>query len=101
MRACDWRVNAPAAGNFALQWRFANGTSGNRPGSLRVNGATLSTVALPATGAWTTWTNSGSVTAGLRAGANDIALVATTSGGLANIDSFTVTGNGISAIACN
>ena len=54
-----WRVNATAAGNFTLQWRFANGTTGNRPGSLRVNGTTLSTVALPATGAWTTWTNSG------------------------------------------
>ena len=58
-----WRVNATAAGNFTLQWRFANGTTGNRPGSLRVNGTTLSTVALPATGAWTTWTNSASVTA--------------------------------------
>ena len=41
-----WRVNATAAGNFTLQWRFANGTTGNRPGSLRVNGTTLSTVAL-------------------------------------------------------
>jgi arabinogalactan endo-1,4-beta-galactosidase len=96
-----WRVNATAAGNYTLQWRFANGTTGNRPGSLRVNGATLSTVALPATGAWTTWTNSASVTASLRAGANDIALVATTSGGLANIDSLTVAGSGISASACN
>ena len=96
-----WRVNATAAGNYTLQWRFANGTTGNRPGSLRVNGTTLSTVALPATGAWTTWTNSASVTVALRAGANDIALVATTSGGLANIDSLTVNGNGMSASACN
>jgi len=96
-----WRVNATAAGNFTLQWRFANGTTGSRPGSLRVNGATLSTVTLQATGAWTTWTNTGSVTAALRAGANDISLVATTSGGLANIDSMTLTGNGISATACN
>ena len=39
--------------------------------------------------------------AALRAGANDIALVATTSGGLANIDSLTVGGNGVSVIACN
>jgi hypothetical protein len=66
-----------------------------------VNGTTLSTVALPATGAWTTWTNSASVTAALRAGANDIALVSTTTGGLANIDSLTVTGTGVSATACN
>ena len=96
-----WRVNAAAAGNFTLQWRFANGTTGNRPGTLRINGANGTTVALPATGAWTTWTNSSSVTAALRAGANDIALVATTSGGLANIDSMTASGTGVSAVACN
>jgi arabinogalactan endo-1,4-beta-galactosidase len=96
-----WRVNASAAGNYTLQWRFANGTTGNRPGTLRVNGVNGSTVALAATGAWTTWTNSGSVSANLRAGANDIALVATTSGGLANIDSMTASGSGISAVACN
>jgi hypothetical protein len=96
-----WRVNASAAGNYTLQWRFANGTTGNRPGSLRVNGATLSTVALPATSAWTTWTNSATVTAALRAGANDLAVVATTSGGLANIDSMTVSGTAVSASACN
>ena len=96
-----YRVNATAAGSYSFQWRFANGTTGDRPGSLRVNGVTGATVALPATGAWTTWTNSGSFTTTLRAGANDIALVSTTSGGLANIDSMTVTGNGISATACN
>ena len=95
-----WRVNVSAAGTYTFQWRFANGTTGNRPGTLRVNGANGTTVALPATGAWTTWTNS-SDHATLRAGANDIALVATTSGGLANIDSLTVTGSGISAVACN
>jgi pectate lyase len=94
-------VNAAAAGNFTLQWRFANGTTGSRPGTLRINGTNGTTVALPATGAWTTWTNSSSVTAALRAGANDIALVATTSGGLANIDSMTVSGTGVSAVACN
>lgn len=96
-----WRVNAAAAGNFTLQWRFANGTTGNRPGTLRINGVNGTTVALSATGAWTTWTNSSSITAGLRAGANDIALVATTSGGLANIDSMTASGTGVSAVACN
>jgi arabinogalactan endo-1,4-beta-galactosidase len=96
-----WRVNASAAGSYNFQWRFANGTTGNRPGTLRVNGANRTTVALPATGAWTTWTNSSTVTTTLQAGANDIALVATTSGGLANVDSMTVSGNGVSAIACN
>jgi arabinogalactan endo-1,4-beta-galactosidase len=96
-----WRVNAAAAGNYTLQWRFANGTTGNRPGTLRLNGVNGTTVALQATGSWTTWTNTASITASLRAGANDIALVATTSGGLANIDSMTASGTGVSAIACN
>jgi arabinogalactan endo-1,4-beta-galactosidase len=96
-----WRVNASAAGNYTFAWRFANGTTGNRPGSLRINGTTGAAVALAATGAWTTWTNTGSFTAALRAGANDLALVATTSGGLANIDSMTASGTGIGALACN
>jgi arabinogalactan endo-1,4-beta-galactosidase len=100
--AVRWRVNASASGTYTFQWRFANGTTGNRPGSLRRGGTTVvSSVALGATGAWTSWTSSAAVTAALNAGPNDISLVATTSGGLANIDSMTVTGNGISVVACN
>lgn len=97
-----WRVNVTTSGTYTFQWRFANGTTADRPGSLRVNGATSGpTVALNPTGAWNTWANSGSVTATLSAGANNLSLVATTSGGLANIDSLTVTGSGASASACN
>jgi arabinogalactan endo-1,4-beta-galactosidase len=100
--AVRWRVNASATGTYTFQWRFANGTTGNRPGSLRRSGTTIvSSVALGPTGAWTTWTSSASVTAMLNAGPNDISLVATTNGGLANIDSMTVTGSGISVVACN
>ncbi len=97
-----WRVSVPSAGTYTFQWRFANGTTGNRPGALRRGTTTVvSSVALNQTGSWTTWVNSGSVTATLNAGANDISLVATTSGGLANIDSMTVSGNSISVAACN
>jgi len=68
-----------------------------------MNGATASgpTVALNPIGAWTTW-------AKLRIGddhterrASNLSLLATTSGGLANMDSLTVTGNGVSATPCN
>jgi hypothetical protein len=95
-------VNAAASGTYTFQWRYANGTTGNRPGNLR-RGTTVvsSNVALNPTGAWTTWTNSGSVTATLNAGVNDISLIATTAGGLANIDSITISGSGVSAAACN
>lgn len=96
-----WRVNAAASGTYTFQWRFANGTTGNRPGNFRRGTTVVSGVALNPTGAWTTWTNSGSVTATLNAGANDISLIATTAGGLANIDSITISGSGISAVACN
>jgi arabinoxylan arabinofuranohydrolase len=101
--AVRWRVNAAASGSYTLQWRFANGTTVNRPGSVRVNGATVvPSVALGGTGAWTTWASSGAVTVTLNAGANDVHLVATTANGLANIDAATVSGSGgMAAAACN
>jgi arabinoxylan arabinofuranohydrolase len=100
--AVRWRVSAGTSGSYTLQWRYANGTTTDRPGSVRINGASISNVSLPGTGAWTTWANSGTATVTLNAGANDVHLVATTANGLANIDSFTVTGSGgISAATCN
>ena len=97
-----WRVNAAAAGNFTLQWRFANGTtrqSARKPARQwrhAVDGGAaghgrmdhLDELGLGHRGA-------------CGPAPNDIALVATTSGGLANVDSLTVTGSGISATACN
>lgn len=100
--AVRWRVNAGASGSYTLQWRFANGSTADRPGSVRVNGATvISSVSQPGTGAWTTWANSSTATVTLSAGANDVHLVATTANGLSNIDSITVSGSGVSAAACN
>lgn len=101
--AVRYRVNAGASGSYTLQWRYANGTTTNRPGSVRVNGAiVVASVPLAGTGAWTTWANSPTATVTLNVGANDVHLVATTANGLANIDSFSVTGSGgISAATCN
>jgi arabinogalactan endo-1,4-beta-galactosidase len=97
-----WRVSVPSTGTYTFQFRYANGTTGNRPGALRRETTTVvSSVALNQTGSWTTWANSAAVTATLNTGVNDIRLVATTSGGLANIDSLMVSGNGISVAACN
>jgi hypothetical protein len=92
--AIRWRVNAASSGSYTLSWRYANGGTTNRPGNVVVNGSTaVSGVAFNATGAWSAWTNSATVTAQLAAGLNDISLVATTAGGLANIDSMTVSGD--------
>jgi pectate lyase len=91
--AVRYKVSVPTAGSFTVRVRYANGTTGDRPASVRVNGATVGNVALAPTGAWTTWANSANVNVNLAAGLNDVHLVATTSGGVANIDSFTVVGN--------
>jgi Carbohydrate binding module (family 6) len=101
--AVRWRVTAGASGSYSLQWRFANGTTTDRPGSVRVNGTTaVASVPLAGTGAWTTWANSGTATVTLNAGLNDVHLVATTANGLANVDSLTVAGSGgVSAATCN
>jgi arabinogalactan endo-1,4-beta-galactosidase len=97
-----WRVNVATSGTYTVQWRFANGTTGNRPGNLRRGSTTITSVALNPTGSWTTWTNSAAVSLTLNAGVNDLSLVASTSGGLANIDSVTVAGSGAtSAAGCN
>ena len=85
-----WSVNAPASGVYQLEWRFANAAS-DRPGSVKINGANVTTLGFPSTGAWTSWT-AVSTTVSLNAGHNSIRLEATTSAGLANIDSLTVTG---------
>jgi pectate lyase len=98
--AVRYKVNVPATGNYTLRWRYANGTTTDRPGSVRVNGNVVGNVALAPTGAWTTWINSANVTVSLNAGLNDVHLVATTAGGVANIDSFTVIGTNVSAGSC-
>ena len=98
--AVRYKVNIPTTGSYTLRWRYANGTTTDRPGSVRVNGNTVGNVALAPTGAWTTWTNSANVTVSLNAGLNDVHLVATTAGGVANIDSFTVIGTNVSAGNC-
>jgi arabinogalactan endo-1,4-beta-galactosidase len=95
----DWSVNVPASGVYQLEWRFANATTA-RPGSVRINGAAVTTVGFPSTGLWTAWTTVTTMIS-LNAGRNSIRLEATTSAGLANIDWLAVTGgSGAQAAAC-
>jgi pectate lyase len=94
-----YKVSVSSGGSYTLRWRYANGTTSNRPANVRVNGAVVGNVTLSPTGAWTTWSNSSNVTVTLNPGSNDVHLVATTSGGVANIDSFTAVGN-VAAAAC-
>ncbi|SDZ30834.1 exo-1,4-beta-D-glucosaminidase [Amycolatopsis xylanica] len=85
----EWTVNAAAAGTANVVFRFANGTTANRPMDISVNGTVVSPgVSFPGTGAWTTWVTK-TVTVQLTAGVNKIKAVATTANGGPNVDKIT------------
>ncbi|MER6950601.1 YbhB/YbcL family Raf kinase inhibitor-like protein [Nonomuraea sp. NPDC000554] len=82
----EFTVNAATAGNYTLTFRYANGTTVDRPMDIAVNGTTTSAgVSFPATANWDTWTDK-SVTAALVAGANKVRATATTANGGPNLD---------------
>ncbi|MFF5213314.1 cellulase family glycosylhydrolase [Streptosporangium sp. NPDC000396] len=90
----EFTVNATAAGNAALAFRFANGTTVNRPMDIAVNGTVVSAAkAFNGTGAWTNWQEV-TVDAPLVAGANTVRATAVTANGGPNLDRLTVTGGG-------
>jgi unsaturated rhamnogalacturonyl hydrolase len=93
----EFSVPATAAQNVTLSFRYANGTSTDRPMSLAVNGTVLAaSLSFPGTGSWTTWqTKTASV--GLTAGTDTIRVTATTANGGPNLDSLTVDDSGTPA----
>lgn len=91
-KGIDWSVEVPAAGTYQLNWRYANGTV-NRPGEVLVNGVNQAYSDMNSTNGWDDFTSTGTVSVSLKAGYNQLRLAATTSGGLANVDSLSITGN--------
>ncbi|MFJ3927370.1 cellulase family glycosylhydrolase [Streptomyces sp. NPDC090022] len=86
----EWTVNAAQAGSAALTFRYANGTTVNRPMTITVNGTPVATgKAFNGTGGWTSWTTAG-LDATLRAGANTVRATATTANGGPNVDHLSV-----------
>jgi hypothetical protein len=86
----EFTVDAAQAGSTALTFRFANGTTADRPMDISVNGTTVAAgVSFPGTGAWTSWQGK-SVSADLAAGGNVVRATATTANGGPNLDSLTV-----------
>jgi hypothetical protein len=85
----EFTVSAAAAGAETLVFRYANGATTDRPGSLIVNGATHATLPFAPTGDWSGW-QTPTVSAQLNAGTNTVRLSATTAAGLPNLDSLTV-----------
>lgn len=90
----EWTFEAPEAGTYDLQWRYANGASANRTATVSINGAVQATgVGFPATGDWAAWTLSPVVPVSMNQGFTTIRLIAEVSGqGLANIDRISITG---------
>lgn len=99
--AIEWAVSAPNSGRYTLTFRFANGGTANRNGSLLINSGSNGnyTVDLPVTGAWTTW-QTASVEIDLVQGNNLLKLSALTADGLANIDSLKIDGAQTKAGTC-
>jgi glucose/arabinose dehydrogenase len=86
----EFTVNSATGGTGTVAFRFANGTTANRPVDIAVNGAlVVDEQAFPATGAWTTW-QTVTITAPLRAGANTIRATSTTANGGPNFDALDV-----------
>jgi hypothetical protein len=86
----EFSYDAPAAGTYVLDFRFANGSGYDRPLRLTVNGAVAQpAVSFPHTGNWEVWSVT-TVAATLSAGVNRIRLTATGNSG-PNLDAMTVT----------
>ncbi|MFI6100037.1 PQQ-dependent sugar dehydrogenase [Lentzea sp. NPDC051213] len=84
----EYTISADQGGEHDLTFRYANGTTADRPVTLTVDGANAQTVSFPGTGAWTTWqTRTAKVT--LHAGSNKIKATATTANGGPNADKLT------------
>lgn len=100
--AIEWAVNAPSSGRYTLTFRFANGGTAARNGSLLINGGSNGnyTVDLPVTGAWATW-QTASIEIDLVQGNNILKLSALMADGLANIDSLKIDGAQTKAGVCS
>jgi len=90
----QFSVNAATAGSASLAFRYANGTTINRPMDVTVNGVLVADeLAFPPTGAWTAWAEK-SITATLAAGVNTVRASATTASGGPNLDRLRVGSGG-------
>jgi hypothetical protein len=85
----EWTVNANSAGTKALAIRYAL-SGAARSASLTVNGAVVSNLSFPGTGAWTTWQTL-TLDVALKAGSNVLRVTGTTSASCPNFDRLDLT----------
>jgi len=100
--AIVWAVQSSTSSRNTLTFRFANGGTANRNGSLLINGGSNGnyTVSLPATGSWTNW-QTATIEVDLVQGNNIVQLSSTTAEGLPNIDSLSLLGENLTAGNCS
>jgi Carbohydrate binding module (family 6) len=86
----QFAVNSPAAAPATLTFRYANGTTTNRPMDIRVNGTVVAAgLAFNRTPAWDDW-DTRTISVKLLAGNNTVRATATTSNGGPNLDNVEV-----------
>ncbi|GAA3628906.1 hypothetical protein GCM10022267_14260 [Lentzea roselyniae] len=86
--AVEFTTYTSHARQHDLVFRYANGTTTDRPMEITVDG-TPTTVSFGSTGAWTTWATK-TLTVQLSQGTHTIRATATTAGGGPNLDSLTI-----------
>jgi mannose/cellobiose epimerase-like protein (N-acyl-D-glucosamine 2-epimerase family) len=85
----EFAVDAPAAGDYVLDFRYANGGTYDRPLELKVNGQVVrSKLAFPGTGSWNNWGTS-TASVALPAGRSTVRLTAGVVSG-PNLDALTL-----------
>ncbi|NBD25447.1 carbohydrate-binding protein [Paenibacillus glycinis] len=96
-------VNGGSGGNATLVIRYANGNGGASTLSLYVNGTKIQQTSYAATGGWNTFGNTANITIPLNAGTSNTIKIQRDSGDTpaADIDKFTVTTTGSSALTIN
>ncbi len=93
----EWNaIQAPAAGDYELSFRYANGRGENRSAAILVNGGSAGTVSFAPTGGWPTW-RSERVKVRLRQGANTVRVQANTGNGGPNLDHVELIASGCAA----
>ncbi len=88
----EFTVSAVATGTAQLTFRYANGTTVNRPMDITVNGnSAVLDLAFNPTANWDTWADQ-TISVTLNAGSNKVRATATTANGGPNLDRLRVTG---------
>ncbi|TWP51944.1 carbohydrate-binding protein [Lentzea tibetensis] len=85
----EFTITNDTAQAVPLSFRYANGTTTNRPLDVAVNGTSAGTINFAGTGAWTSW-RAQTISVQLPQGTSKIRASATTSNGGPNLDSLTV-----------